>query len=115
MRERNAKALGHYVVNLVRVSDSGFKVVRSLIFMNAGSWQSYDGDEYKGRKRYGKTDYIITAHDHVNNFNIRYQGVNLIYAMKTGKSCYADPEMMGATVVTIASDGSASFENILDL
>ncbi len=223
VRERNAESLGHYVVNLVRVSDSGFNVVRSLIFMNSGSWQSYDGDEYKGRRRYGKTDYqslnssqiswysdmvrsvpgtpsglythmapfvfveaageafnvssdvfdyeafvketssisyqesfgtacwkpdyedsygvlhealcgapydeglfpvvkelgstdyIITAHDHVNSFNIRYQGVNLIYAMKTGKSCYADPNMMGATVVTIASDGSASFQNVLDL
>ncbi len=227
--ENNAVSKGHYVVNLVRISGDSFHVVRSLIFMNTGSWQNYEGEQYSNRKRYGSnnyqslnsnqkywyrqmvlsaqkygngdavpsgvylhmppfvyvtamgeafnvssdvydvgswleetkkisyaesfnpdnwkdgykesygvayepmagapydegffkvvkelgsTDFIICGHEHINNFNIRYEGVNLIYALKTGKGSYWDSTMMGATVVTIASDGSASFENILDL
>ncbi len=229
VKEYNADAKGHYVVNLVRVSADSFQVVRSLIFMNSGSWQDYSGQRYEGRRKYGNkdyqslnanqlhwyrqmvksvqeygkgkavpsgvylhippfvfveaigaasnvtsdvydidswiaetkqisyeesfkpeywnegykdsfgviheplcgapydegffevvkelgsTDFIICGHDHVNSFNIRHEGVRLVYALKTGTGCYCDPTMMGGTVVTIGSDGSASFENILDL
>ncbi len=225
--ENNADSIGHYVVNLVRTKGESFRIIRSLIFMNTGSTQSYDGPEYQKVKRYGNksyaslngrqidwyrqmvisaqrygkgkpvpsgvymhitpyvfvkaaseafrtkadifdvdswleetktisyedsfkpenwdkgfeesfgvahellagapyednffdavkelgsTDYIMSGHDHINSFNIRYKGVNLIYALKTGKGCYFDPRMMGGTVVTMTRDGKVSFRNEL--
>ncbi len=81
----------------------------------AMSGAPYEEGFFKVVKELGSTDFIICGHEHINNFNIRYQGVNLIYALKTGKCAYYDPTMMGTTVVTIAQDGSASFENVLDL
>ncbi|MBR6085177.1 MAG: metallophosphoesterase [Spirochaetales bacterium] len=75
----------------------------------------YDEGMFAAMKNSGSTDFIIAGHDHVNNFNIRYDGINFVYGLKTGKGSYSDPSMMGGTVITISPDGSASFENILDL
>ena len=74
----------------------------------------YDEGMFAAMKDTGVTDFIIAGHDHANNFNIRYDGINFVYGMKTGKGSYYEPSMIGGTVITISADGSASFENILD-
>ena len=60
----------------------------------------------------GCTDFIMVGHDHDNNFNIKYDGINFVYGMKTGPLSYGTAGR-GGTVITISSDGKASFRNIL--
>ena len=75
----------------------------------------YDEGMFAAMKDTGVTDFIVAGHDHSNNFNIRYDGINFVYGMKLGSTSYHDPSMMGATVITISADGRASFANILDI
>ena len=51
------------------------------------------------------TKHVIAGHDHVNNWMIRYQGVRLIYGLKTGAGCYWHPRLNGGTVLRIDSNG----------
>lgn len=44
---------------------------------------------------------VIVGHDHVNDFMIRYKGIQLIYALKTGAGCYYHPSLNGGTVLTV--------------
>ena len=55
------------------------------------------------------TQYVIAGHDHVNNFIICYEGVNLIYALKTGAGCYWEPALNGGTVLKVNSNGVYDF------
>ena len=72
----------------------------------------YDEGMFSAMKESGCTDFIIVGHDHVNNFNIKYQGINFVYAMKTGRFSYHASQMMGGTLITVSSDGKATFDNI---
>ena len=73
----------------------------------------YDEGMFKAMKEVG-TDFIMVGHDHTNSFNIKYDGINFVYGMKTGRGSYTDLWEIGATVITVAKDGSVSFTNILD-
>lgn len=53
----------------------------------------------------GSTKHILCGHDHINNFIIRYKGVNLIYSLKTGIGCYWNPILNGGTVLRVTEDG----------
>ena len=75
----------------------------------------YDEGMFAAMKDTGVTDFIVAGHDHANSFNIRYDCINFVYGLKTGKGSYHEDSMMGGTVITISADGSAAFENILDL
>lgn len=41
----------------------------------------------------------------LNNWMICYQGMHLIYSLKTGAGCYWRPKLNGGTVIRITSDG----------
>ena len=58
-------------------------------------------------KELGSTKYMICGHDHKNCFDINYEGITLIYGMKTGYGCYWERETNGGTTLTIGSDGLA--------
>lgn len=62
-------------------------------------------------KELGSTKNMIVGHDHANNFQIYYEGIRLNYAVKTGYGSYFTSELMGATTVTVGSDGSALVEH----
>ncbi len=68
----------------------------------------YDDGVFTVVKELGHTENIVSGHDHTNNWVIKYQGVNLIYATKTGKGCYWEPESNGGTVIQIHHDGSST-------
>lgn len=53
----------------------------------------------------GITKRVIAGHDHVNNSMICYEGVQLIYALKTGPGCYWEPSLNGGTVLKVGSNG----------
>lgn len=53
----------------------------------------------------GMTKHVVVGHDHVNNWMIRYQGINLIYGLKAGAGCYWNPILNGGTVLAVGEDG----------
>ena len=59
----------------------------------------------------GLTKTVLAGHDHVNTIGVRYEGVLLTYALKTGSGCYWDPKISGGTVMTIDSDGRMEVEH----
>ena len=62
-------------------------------------------------KELGSTKNMIVGHDHVNNFQIVYDGIRLTYALKTGYGCYYADDLLGGTTITIGSDGVANVEH----
>ena len=62
-------------------------------------------------KELGSTKDMVAGHDHINCSSILYKGIRLSYGMKTGEGCYWTPEMNGGSTLTIASNGTTSFEH----
>ncbi len=59
------------------------------------------------------TKNMIFGHDHVNNASVLYNGIRLTYGMKTGEGAYYDPELLGGTILTVASaSGEGSISHI---
>ena len=56
--------------------------------------------------------HVICGHDHVNNWKICYEGINLIYSLKTGAGCYWDPTLNGGTVLKINDTGIYDVEDV---
>ena len=52
----------------------------------------------------GATTHVFAAHDHLNNYGVLYQGVNLIYTMKTGDRCSYWKGNTGGTRIIIGED-----------
>ncbi len=53
----------------------------------------------------GSTKNIICGHEHTNCFALPYEGITLIYAMKTGYGCYWEHKTHGGTTLTVRKDG----------
>ena len=73
----------------------------------------YEEGMFNAMKEMG-SDFILVGHDHTNSFNIRYEGINFVYGLKTGRGSYTEPFAIGGTVITVSPDGSVTFENVLD-
>ncbi len=58
------------------------------------------------------TKLVLCGHDHVNCWSIRYQGVQLMYALKTGSGCYWSEKLNGGTILKIQSDGRVDAEHL---
>ena len=61
-------------------------------------------------KELGSTKNMLVGHDHSNDFQIYYEGIRLNYAVKTGYGSYWDAWLIGASTITIDSDGCALVE-----
>lgn len=74
---------------------------------------SYPADEgmFDLIKELASTDIVLAGHDHVNNFIIRYEGVTLAYALKTGAGCYWSEQLSGGTVLRISQKGGSLEHN----
>lgn len=55
---------------------------------------------------------VICGHDHVNNWKIYYEGIHLIYSLKTGAGCYWNPLLNGGTVLKINKNGVYDVEDV---
>ncbi len=67
-----------------------------------------DNDFFSVVLECGSTKTLVCGHDHINNFVVKYLGVNFVYSLKTGPGCYWEPEMNGGTAIDISPDGAAS-------
>jgi len=61
----------------------------------------------------GSTKGVFVAHDHVNDFRIKYKGVYLCYGIHSTDRIYYEENLLGGQVITIKADGSLEFEQIL--
>lgn len=70
---------------------------------------SYPGDEgaLDMLKRVKIVRHVVVGHDHINNWIIRYDGIKMVYALKTGAGCYWEPALNGGTVLKIDGNGVA--------
>jgi len=70
---------------------------------------SYEEDEgmFDLIKKLGSTKLYICGHDHINSSCINYQGVRLMYGLKTGRGCYYKAPYNGGTVIEIDKNGLA--------
>ena len=57
-------------------------------------------------KELGSTKTMLVGHDHVNDYMIEYQGINLCYSLKTGFGSYWREDMIGGTTININSNGN---------
>ena len=82
---------------------------------NDGDFGEYNGAGYSKNygmydlmKEYGSTQLAIFGHEHSNNVSVDYNGVRLMFAMKTGVYAIDDPNthLNGGTVMNIKADGT---------
>lgn len=50
------------------------------------------------------TKALFYGHDHVNDLILNYQGIKLVYGIKTGKTSYFNPKIQGGNLITINAD-----------
>ena len=74
---------------------------------NISSYPADDG-VFQTIKEGGFINHILAGHDHVNDWIIRYDGVTMIFALKTGAGCYWEQALNGGTVFTVSQDGVSS-------
>ncbi len=77
-----------------------------------GIWQegptgiSFDDKFFETIKETGThTKHVLVGHDHLNNFSINYEGIQLTYTMKTGSGNEYQNELRGCTVIKVGSEG----------
>lgn len=59
----------------------------------------------------GSTKTVICGHNHINNWVVKYKGVNFVFATKTGNGSYWEPEINGGTLLRINENGVASINH----
>lgn len=83
---------------------------------------------FQKAKELGSTWAFVCGHDHVNDFAVMYEGIELIYNQASGYSCYdmysklkdSDPtvteavRIQGCTVYTVHADGTVGIESIIN-
>lgn len=60
----------------------------------------------------GSTKATFVGHDHVNNSDIEYKGIRLVYGVHSTNRVYAKETMMGGQVITIHDDNRFDIERI---
>ena len=73
---------------------------------------SEDNGFFDAVKEVGLTKNILCGHDHTNSFSIVYEGVRLTYSMRFGIYGRYSAENMGATLLTIDSEGNVQIEHV---
>lgn len=56
-------------------------------------------------KESGLITHVLAGHDHCNNFIIPYEGIQMMFACKTGPGCYWKASINGGTIITIGENG----------
>ena len=73
----------------------------------------HDYGFYKKIKELGSTTGMFFGHDHINDFEIDYEGIKFCYGLKSTDRIYHDDDMLGGKVITIHDDHSLKVDNIL--
>lgn len=63
-------------------------------------------------KELGSTNAFIYGHDHINSLVMNYQGIQLCYGLKCGRSSYYQKNLLGGNLYTVKKDGSLTVDRI---
>ena len=72
----------------------------------------HDHHFYDVIKEKHSTHGMYFGHDHINNFIVRYEGIDFGYGIKATDRVYYDEAMLGGRVITLRPDHSLAYENI---
>lgn len=61
-------------------------------------------------KEHGSTTHVICGHDYVNSFYANYQGVYLMYCLKSSDGDYYNENQLGGTVFTIGDETTFEYK-----
>lgn len=70
----------------------------------------YNSGMFTKIKDKGHSGYVFVGHDHVNNYSVQYQDVQLSYGMKSSRQFYSDDDMIGGTLISINADKQVSID-----
>lgn len=71
-----------------------------------------DGNIFDEILKNGRTKFIFTGHDHLNDYSLSYRGIRLTYMLKTGKGAGNTLGMNGATFIKIGDDGIKNVSHV---
>lgn len=73
--------------------------------LNEGIFPGFENTGFfKKAKSLNSTIGIFCGHDHANNCDIIYQGIHLVYGLKSSKNSYYNPSLLGTTIITLDED-----------
>ncbi|MCQ2457002.1 MAG: metallophosphoesterase [Clostridia bacterium] len=89
--------------------NEGYKDSKGVLFEGISSYPEDEGalEAFLGT---GNTRRLIAGHDHVDDFMIKYRGIEFIYTLHTGIGCYYDRRLNGGTVITFGDEVTAHHE-----
>ncbi len=73
---------------------------------------TYNSGFFDAMKEYNSTKAMFVGHDHINNFDILYQGIHLCYGAKSTDNMYHDDDMLGYCLISIEDETSFKSEVI---
>jgi hypothetical protein len=109
----------HIPLPAVRDAWAAAKEDKSLILNPTGSEgqqnedpcnPDYNSHFYDVIKELKSTHGMYFGHDHINNFEVDYQGVKFCYGIKSTDRIYHDDDMMGCQTITIHDDHSLKID-----
>ena len=71
---------------------------------------TYNPGMFTRIKEKASTTHVFVGHDHVNNYSVSYEGIQLSYGMKSSRQFYSDNDMIGGTLISINTDKEVSIE-----
>ena len=72
----------------------------------------YNSGFFKVIKEMNSTTGMYFGHDHVNNFIIKYDGIDFAYGIKSTFNIYYDEQMLGGRTITINSEHKVQYQDI---
>ncbi len=71
-----------------------------------------DSQMFEKMVELGSTKACFVGHDHINNLDLTYNGIQLVFGVKATDRVYAANDMMGGLTITIHEDSSFNIERI---
>lgn len=71
----------------------------------------HDFHFYDAIKEAGSTHGMYFGHDHVNDFIVRYEGIDFGYGLKATDRVYYSEELLGGRVITLHDDHSLTYQD----
>lgn len=72
----------------------------------------YNSGFFKVIKEKGSTHGMYFGHDHVNDFVVKYEGIDFGYGIKATSNVYNKSAMLGGRVITLKEDHSLAYQDI---
>lgn len=86
------------------VWNDGYQGAFGVMWEDISSYEEGDG-VFPVLKQEAHTKLVIAGHNHNNNFCIPYEGIKLVFSLKTGPGSYYEPALSGGTVIEYNNSG----------